>query len=407
MTRHPAPADLEALRSQLGNAIVDARLAAARAHEEIVRRVLEAVRSGEPAAAAARRVAPHVSPSTIERWIQRWKLHGLAGLVSRRAGAPPDRVRSRRPVPQPEQLSLVTPFEAAARPHPARRLGSRGKRARGLLKMPGAKWAVVDRLVGLAPARFTTYHEPFLGTGALFYALRPPAAVLSDANTEFVNLYEVVRDAPAKLLAALQGYANTRAEYLRVRGIRPGALPPVERAARTMFLNRTAFNGLFRVNAAGLFNVPYGSMDHSTFFQPQVVWAWHRALAGATLIAADFAGAADRAQAGDLVFLDPPYARGLRSDWRFDYQAGGFGDADHRRVADLMRRLDRRGCRLMVTNSDCDFVRDLYRGFRLERVRVPRHVGGRGTRRGVAAEIVACNYDRREARMPEMLADAS
>ncbi len=122
-----------------------------------------------------------------------------------------------------------------------------------LLKWPGSKVPFVAHLASLAPARFERYHEPFVGGGALFFALRPARPLLGDRNAELVNLYEVVRDEPEALIKAMAAHENTREHYQRVRGLHPDALPPVERAARTFFLNRTCYNGLYRVNRHGLF----------------------------------------------------------------------------------------------------------------------------------------------------------
>jgi DNA adenine methylase len=170
-------------------------------------------------------------------------------------------------------------------------------------------------------------------------------------------------------------------------------LPPVERAARTLFLNRTCFNGLFRVNRDGLFNVPYGSQEHTTFIFPEALRFAHLTLQSADIACRDFAMTADDARPGDFVYLDPPYISGLRGGQGFvSYQAGGFGDADAQRVAQLFEQLDRRGCRVMLSNPDTADTRARYRGFRIHALSVQRQVGGHANRRGRANEIVVRNY---------------
>ncbi len=258
---------------------------------------------------------------------------------------------------------------------------------------------IVTHLAALAPARFERYHEPFVGGGALYFALRPERAFLGDRNAELVNLYRVVRDEPDALIEALSAHENTREHYHRVRGLHPDALPPVERAARTFFLNRTGFNGLFRVNRHGLFNVPYGNQAHMSRFQPTIIRAAHRALRIADIFCEDFEGSAARVRSGDFVYLDPPYAVGLNDGEPFKYQADGFGEAEQRRVADFFRSLDRCGCLVMATNADCALTRQLYAGFEIEALSVGRRIGGRQGR-GDAAEIVVRNYAGRRGVLP-------
>jgi DNA adenine methylase len=162
-----------------------------------------------------------------------------------------------------------------------------------------------------------------------------------------------------------------------------------------LFLNRTCFNGIYRVNSKGMFNVPYGNMTDQGFYVPDAILRAHRDLADADIRCEDFEGCGDRARPGDLVYLDPPYPRGLRGD-TFDpvaYQAGGFSQADHRRVASLVRRLDQRGVRFMLSNSDCELTRELFADFRIDTLSVRRNVGGHVERRGLAREIIVRNYE--------------
>ena len=216
-----------------------------------------------------------------------------------------------------------------------------------------------------------------------------------------MNLYQVVRDEPDALIEAMAVHENTRERYQSVRGLHPDALPPVERAARTLFLNRTCYNGLYRVNRHGLFNVPYGNQARTSFFQPTIVRAAHRALQGAEIFCEDFQACARRVRSGDLVYLDPPHAAALRGGEVFKYQADGFGEAEQRRVAELFRLLDRRGCLVMASNADRHLTRRLYAGFEIEALSVRRQIGGRQERRGRAAEIlVVRNLTGRRGMLP-------
>jgi DNA adenine methylase len=338
-----------------------------------------------PLAEAVAQHAAKLRLGTVTRWIAQWRQEGLLGLVDRRAGPP---------AVAPRQLSLDFPrTRTAPRTTAGRR--SRGRPALPLVKWSGSKAAMAAQLAALVPSRFVTYHEPFVGGGAVFFALQPACSFLSDLNAELVNVYAVVKQQLEPLLAALAQHQNTREHFLAVRGVHPDTLPPVERAARTLFLNRTCFNGLFRVNRAGLFNVPYGSQQHTTFFQPDSLRRAHLALQSAGLACRDFATCADQARRGDFVYLDPPYVSGLRGDQGFvSYQADGFDEADAERVAQLFEQLDRQGSMVMLSNPDTAVTRARYRGFRIESLSVRRQVGGHADRRGRAREIVVRNYQR-------------
>jgi len=398
------PPDLASLRRQLGAAVVEARLAEARGREATLKRLEAEMAPGASLRDAAQRLGVAVPASTLERWLRRWRSHGLAGLLDRHRGRTPTPARVvPSGVPRHEQMALTGLAGQAApspRRDPSRKRG--GAPTSPLLKWPGSKMAIVSKLVSLVPARFERYHEPFVGGGSLFFVLRPGHAILGDRNAELVNLYRVVRDEPDALVAALRGHENTREHYHRVRGIHPDALVPVERAARTLFLNRTCFNGLYRVNRHGLFNVPYGSQAHTTFFQPALIHGAHRALRGVEVHCEDFEACGARARSGDFVYLDPPYAVGLNAGRVFKYQAGGFGEAEQRRVADLCRQLDKRGCLFMLSNSDCPLTRELYAGFELEALSVARRIGGPQGRGDRAAEIVVRNYSGRRGALPGM-----
>ncbi len=401
--RARSPPDLESLRRQLGDAVVEARLADARKREATLKRLVAVMAGGAGLREATRVLDAGVAPGTIERWLGRWRSFGLAGLVDRQRGRTAGSTRATRGhAPVHDQLALAGLGERSVPSRPVARPKRRGGLPSPLLKWPGSKMPIVARLVALAPDRFERYHEPFVGGGSLFFALRPERALLGDRNAELVNLYRIVRDEPDALIEALRAHENTREHYYRVRGLHPDALAPVERAARMLFLNRTCFNGLYRVNRHGIFNVPYGRQAHTTFFQPAIIRAAHRALRGAELSCEDFEACAARVRPGDFVYLDPPYAVGLNDGEVFNYQAGGFGEGEQRRVAELCRLLDRRGCLVMATNSDCPLTRQLYAGFAIEALSVGRRIGGSQGRRGRAAEIVVRNYAGRRGLLPGM-----
>jgi len=386
MATESKPADLKALRRQLGAAIYGARLTEAREHKSVLMRIHKAVQRGASFAAAVREHAPVGKLDTLSRWYTRWRQYGLAGLVNGQIGRARKAVRARK----------TDTRGSAIRPP-----GKSGRQPLTLLKLPGSKRGIVHELMARMPPRFNRYHEPFLGGGALFMTLCPEVAFLSDHNAEFINVYKVARRSPKALLEALARHRNTSDHYYDVRGIHPDSLSPIERAARTLFLNRTCFNGLFRVNRHGLFNVPYGSQQHTTFYYPDLIWRVHAALKRTTLYSGDFELCAEHALAGDFVYLDPPYPYSRGGARPLHYRAGGFDEDEQDRVARLARLLDQRGCLVMISNADCPLTRKLYRGFHIDKITVHRRVGASARDRGGTGEIIARNYEgRRENNRP-------
>jgi DNA adenine methylase len=258
-----------------------------------------------------------------------------------------------------------------------------------------------------------TYREPFLGGGAMFFHLRPRRAVLSDALADLITAYEVVRDAPDELLARLGelAIAHTHDHFYEVRerfnagrhrprtGARATgrAAPPAartERAAWLLYLNRTCYNGLFRTNQAGEFNVPLGRYREPRIADAGRILAASRALAGppaADLRRASFEVALRDAERGDFVYLDPPYVPLSPTSSFSAYSDGAFGPDDQARLAQCFRELDARGCLLALSNSDTPAVRALYRGFEITKVDAPRSISARGSARGSAPEVLVRN----------------
>jgi len=268
-------------------------------------------------------------------------------------------------------------------------------RPRPFLKWAGGKSRLLAQFQPLLPpARsYVRYLEPFLGSAALFFELQPPVAILADVNREIVECYEAIRSCPEEVIRELAKHEHDRRHYYEVRGARPRKL--AARAARTIYLNKTGYNGLYRVNRAGRFNVPMGRYDNPGFRSP-VLFATLRAcsaaLATAEIVSGDFEAVLERAHARDFVYLDPPYVPVSETADFTSYAAGGFGWADQERLAAACRALDRRGAMLMLSNSDTPSVRALYEGFRIDTVLAARSINSKATRRGQVGEVVVRNY---------------
>jgi DNA adenine methylase len=268
--------------------------------------------------------------------------------------------------------------------------------ARPFLKWAGGKGQLMAQLQPLLPAEpVRRYFEPFVGSAALFFALRPGTATLSDVNAELIDCYRAVQKHVEGVIEALSAHRYEERAYYRVREQHPQELPLPERAARTIYLNKTGYNGLYRVNRAGRFNVPFGRYTNPGFASRESVEnlrACSRALAGVRLLVRDFGAVVGDARAGDLVYFDPPYVPVSDTSDFTAYVPGGFGPREQERLASVVHELTERRVRVMLSNSDTPVVRDLYARYRIDVVSAARSINSRATRRGKIAEVVVRNY---------------
>lgn len=259
---------------------------------------------------------------------------------------------------------------------------------RPFLKWAGGKSQLLGQLRARIPKSFDRYFEPFLGGGALFFALRPARGVLSDVNREIIDCYTAVRDDVTDLVAALRDHRYDSKHYYAVRGADPAKLPRIERAARTIFLNKTGFNGLYRVNRAGKFNVPFGRYAKPAICDEENLRGCSAALANVELVAADFESAAGRAAAGDFVYFDPPYVPLSRTAAFTAYAPGGFDLDAQSRLAAFFGKLAGRGVAVLLSNSDVPEIRKLYARYRIDSIEATRVINCKGTRRGPVRELL-------------------
>lgn len=267
---------------------------------------------------------------------------------------------------------------------------------RPIIKWAGGKAQLLPVLMGLLPPRegIHRYFEPFVGGAALFFALQHPRSTLSDSNAELINLYTVVREEPEALIAALRAHATAHdaPHYYEVRAWTPGSLTAVARAARLIYLNKTCYNGLYRVNSRGQFNVPIGRHKSLTICDEPNLRAASAALRPARLAPSDYEMVLAGAGAGDFVYFDPPYHPTSATAVFTSYTDHPFDAREQERLAQVFRRLHAAGCHLMQSNSDTPLIRELYAGFRIERVTANRAINSRADRRGPVTELVILNY---------------
>jgi DNA adenine methylase len=276
--------------------------------------------------------------------------------------------------------------------------------ARPFLKWAGGKWRLAPQIVGLLPHDLErrTYREPFLGGGAVFFYLaaeRPPQrAVLSDALADLIATYKVVRRhtrALVERLEALREAHSTESYYaIRERFNQERGAAPLDRASWLIYLNKTCFNGLFRTNREGVFNVPVGRFKNPRIVDPARMAAVARALTKVDLVHRRFDHLDEAAERGDVIYLDPPYVPLSKTASFASYADGAFGADDQERLAALFRRLDQRGCLLALSNSDTPEVRRLYKGFDQQPIVAPRVISSKTSDRRPVGELLVRNLRR-------------
>lgn len=268
---------------------------------------------------------------------------------------------------------------------------------RPFVKWAGGKGTLVGDIAERFPRKkFDRYFEPFVGAGAMFFWMRRSypdvACSLADTNEELVNAYVAVRDHVEQLLAKLEVHRMMHGKqyYYEVRSKAPHAV--TDRAARFIYLNRTCFNGLYRVNRQGGFNVPMGRYANPRIVDRDNLLAVSHALRGVSVEAMDFEAAVSGCGEGDLIYLDPPYHPISATSHFTNYTSGGFGPDEQKRLASLFAKLARKGASVILSNSDTEFTRDLYGSLDpkpvLDRVDVPRSINSKAGKRGPIAELL-------------------
>jgi DNA adenine methylase len=274
--------------------------------------------------------------------------------------------------------------------------------AKPFVKWVGGKSRLVRRLLAKAPREMRTYVEPFVGGGAMFFALseeadagaRPTfASVIADQNAELVATYRAVKGDVESVIAALRSYTYDRDLFYETRALATEGMTDTQRAARLIFLNKTCFNGLWRVNASGKFNVPFGRYKDPRILDEENLRAASEALRKTKIVSGDFAEATRKVVRGDFVYFDPPYVPLTRTAMFTDYVQGGFGAKDQERLAVELRRLKSLGVHVMLSNADTRETRKLYEGFAMHVVKVGRPINSDPTKRGAAGEIVVTTWD--------------
>lgn len=269
-----------------------------------------------------------------------------------------------------------------------------------MLKWAGGKRQLLDILVPLLPEKITAYCEPFVGGGALFFELQPEIAYINDINDELIRVYAVIRRDVESLVSALREFRNEADHFYAVRDwdrdkAKYALLSDVEKAARILYLNKTCYNGLFRVNGAGEFNSPFGSYRSPNIVNAPTLRAVSSYLNAASvyLTSLDYAEALKTLPKGAFVYLDPPYDPVSDTSGFTGYSKGGFSRDDQIRLRKCCDELHKRGLKFLLSNSATDFIMEQYSSYHIITVRAKRAVNSDGAKRGEVDEVVVRNYE--------------
>ncbi len=240
-----------------------------------------------------------------------------------------------------------------------------------------------------------TYHEPFVGGGAVFFDLLPKNAELSDLNNELVTTYNVIKNNVDELIKSLQKHIYDKEYYLEVRANKVEDLSDIEIASRFIFLNRTGFNGLYRVNKSGQFNVPFGRYNNPVICDEDNLRRVSDALQDVTITHQDYKNVLKTAKIGDFIYLDPPYYPINATSSFTSYTAEGFLEKEQTELRDTFVKLHKKGCFVMLSNSDTPFINELYSGLdgiTINKITAGRAINSKGSGRGKITEVLVTNY---------------
>lgn len=276
---------------------------------------------------------------------------------------------------------------------------SKNKLIRPVIKWVGGKRQIIKQIAPYIPPTFSTYYEPFLGGGAVLLALQPKKAVVNDINSELMNLYVVIKDNVEDLITDLKKHKNEADYFYQIRELdrqkdKYQNLTPIQRASRIIYLNKTCYNGLFRVNKTGEFNTPFGHYKNPNIVNGATLRAVSDYFNTAEIdfFCGDFAESLQKVKKDDFVYLDPPYDP-LSDTANFTgYSRGGFGQIEQIRLKELCDRLNEKKVKFLLSNSATDFIKELYQEYRIEVVQASRLINSKADKRGEINELLIMNY---------------
>lgn len=270
-----------------------------------------------------------------------------------------------------------------------------------VVKWVGGKTRLLSELHARTPKAYVRYFEPFVGGGALFFALAPAQATLGDMNGALIETYRTIAHAVEDVIKRLEAHRRAHSKhegyYYEVRdwwNEHQWSVDLVAAAAAFLYLNKTCFNGLWRVNRSGAFNVPRGDYKDPKIFDPDALRSAAVALSRATLMTNEYHATVAEAREGDFVYFDPPYDPVSKTSNFTGYTKDAFGKEQQKQLADCARELRKRGVSVMLSNNDTEFVRSLYADFCIDNVKCGRSINSKGDKRGAVDEVIITSYER-------------
>lgn len=264
------------------------------------------------------------------------------------------------------------------------------------LKWAGGKRQLITQMVNHFPKSYKKYIEPFVGGGAVFFYLLPDKAILSDNNPDLVTCYKVIKNDVKLLIKSLSKCEYDEKQYYKTRAIDRDEetykkLSDVEKAARTIYLNKTGYNGLYRVNSKGFYNVPFGLHKNPTICDEKNLIAVHIGLRNVKIIQGSFEICLNFAEKNDFIYFDPPYHPLSRTSNFTSYLKGNFGKDSQKMLYEIFKMLDDRGCKLLLSNSYSDFILDLYQDYEIIILKARRSINSNAKKRGLIKEVLIKN----------------
>ena len=270
------------------------------------------------------------------------------------------------------------------------------------VKWAGGKRQIINKLKEYVPVEYNTYYEPFIGGGALLFELSPKKAVINDSNKELMNVYKCIKDEDkfTKMCNILNNYEANHSEefYYQIRNqdkdkSKFNKMIDYKKAARTIYLNKACFNGLYRVNKKNEFNVPFNKKDKINTYDGQNLGIIHSYLNfnEVKILSVDFEEAVKDAKAGDFVYFDPPYDSDTHTF--NDYTEEGFSKVEQTRLSEVFKRLDEIGCYVMLSNHNTSLIQELYKGYNFHYIEAKRSINANGKKRGKVEEVIITNYE--------------
>lgn len=271
-----------------------------------------------------------------------------------------------------------------------------------VLKWVGGKRQLLEQIRPFIPSKFSTYYEPFVGGGAVLFDLAPKKAIINDFNSELINVYLMIKEKPEELIDLLENHKRLNSEeyYYSVRELDRNKeeyekLSNLEKASRIIYLNKTCFNGLFRVNSSGEFNSPWGKYKNPNITCDTTIRALHKYFSekDVTILTGDYESSLNTVTKKDFVYFDPPYMPISNSSSFTGYTSNGFGKEEQERLKRVCDKLNEKGVRFLQSNSDCDFIKELYSDYKVYEVDAKRLINADAKKRGEIKEVLICNYE--------------